>query len=219
MWDEIQKFGPSENPIDVNDPSDIKRIEFVEKEFGLNRQKAIEYLDKRLMGDFARRGYFTKNYGWSVPSKKAINELKAFIGNDEVLEVASGYGMWAKLMQDAGIKVRATDLVKSPHFKVYNPSKKAFTDIEDLSHGDALEKYSSHKVLMMSWPPYDCSLAYETIRSFKGNKLIFVGESKGGCTANDDFFKELNKNWKFIKDIDIPQWAGIHDYLFLYVRK
>ena len=47
----------------------------------------------------------TENYGWAVPAEKAIEKIKTFVVNDKVVEIGSGYGLWAKLMQDAGIQI------------------------------------------------------------------------------------------------------------------
>jgi len=62
-------------------------------------------------------------------------------------------------------------------------------------------------------------MAYETLKAFKGNKIIFVGEGKGGCTGCDNFFQELEKNWTETDYISIPHWLGMHDSLMFFVRK
>ncbi|NHJ86440.1 MAG: class I SAM-dependent methyltransferase, partial [Asgard group archaeon] len=59
--------------------------------------------------DWHRRQNFTQNYAWAVPTRQAIAKLQEFVGNDQVLEVGAGKGAWAKLIQDAGINLVATD--------------------------------------------------------------------------------------------------------------
>jgi len=72
---------------------------------------------------------------------------------------------------------------------------------------------------MMSWPPYNDPMAYESLKKFKGNKLIFIGEDADGCTGCGKFFGLLNSKWNLVKEVEIPQWMGLHDALFLYSRK
>ena len=168
--------------------------------------------------EFIRRRDYANQFGWSVPSKEAIEKIKEFVGNESVLEVGAGRGLWAKLMQDAGISVVPTDYFVSHGIeKEKNP--RTFTEVEKLKHLDAVNKYGDNKVLMLSWPPYNDPMAYETLKNFNGDKLIYIGEGVGGCTADDQFCKLLNELWQEIEIIDIPQWSGIHDYLTLYVRK
>jgi hypothetical protein len=220
LWDDIKKYGPKSNePIDINDP----KIEWLSKRYKQPKEKIIDILkntNRRLVSDYYEKDYFTNQYGWSVPTQEAINDLKEFVGSDTVLEVGSGHGMWAKLMQEAQINVRATDYLSGKGSKVYlgRERDKFFTDIEDISGKEAVQKYNTN-IIMMSWPPCDDPLAFDVLSIFKGNKLIFVGEGKGGCTANSDFFQLLDKNWTLVKEIDIPKWAGIHDRLYLYERK
>jgi len=60
-------------------------------------------------------------------------------------------------------------------------------------------------------------MASDTLRQFRGDTLIYIGEGEGGCTADDMFFDRLDE-WKHIETIDIPQWDGIYDRLSVYQR-
>jgi hypothetical protein len=87
-----------------------------------------------------------------------------------------------------------------------------------MAHKEALEAFGQgHDTLMLCWPPYNDSMAYEALRAFKGAKLIYIGESDG-CNATDAFFKLVEKKWVEVKVINIPQWFGLHDHLFLYKK-
>jgi len=235
LWEEIEKHGPPEGmsrdnyfepspsyspKIDVNNIGEEFK-EFVEflKQKGHNEESIERIINDRHLLSFYKRDFFTKNYSWSIPSKTAIDEIINFIGNDAILEIASGHGVWAKLLQEANVNVKPTDYISSPKRKGYTSDKAYDIDIEDLSANDAIRKYKNFNVLMMSWPPYSEPMAHQALQNFNGNKLIFIGEGEGGCTGDDNFFKELNQNWNLIKEVDIPQWPHIHDYLYLYHRK
>ena len=221
LWDDINKYGPNSPVTSIDDP----RVQFIADSHNISKEQALEYFGKKhtdVIQEYYKRDYFTKNYGWSIPDKKSLQKVKRFIGSDQVLEIGSGYGLWAKLMKDMGINVIATDALSDPEQKKYRPLDKTFTEIENLTHSDAINKYGSANVLMLSWPPYLCSMAAQSIKNFKGNKLIFIGEGSGGCTADDDFFKELDNNWQEVEQIKeflAKRWVGIYDTLTLWKRK
>jgi len=202
LYDELSRFGP-DGP-DWIDPN-AKRYE----------GDAGDDIDRYMKEHYRRRQYIN-NYGWSVPNIEAIEQIKAFVQNDKVIEVGGGLGLWAKLMRDEGINVTVTDNLSSHQEEL---SRDPFIDVKDMSNEAAMSAYGTHGVLMLVWPPYDDPMANNTLKKFLGNKLIFVGEGGYGCTGDDSFFCTLAENWEETDDIDIPQWSGIHDYLTFYVRK
>lgn len=224
LWDEIKKYGPKTQDILPPQKFPYEEGEYenlvkeVQKRMGWSRPEAEQYVN--VFPEHVRREYFTQNYGWSVPSEDSMQELKNFIGNDTVLEVGAGYGLWAKLMQEIGVKIIPTTRKNHPDdlYHVPNPNL-SFTDVEDIESLNSIKKYPNANVLMMIWPPYDDTMAYQSLKSFNGNKLIYVGEGSGGCTGCDKFHGLLNKKWKLVKNINIPRWVGIHDYIMLYERK
>ena len=175
--------------------------------------------NQNLYGDYQRRRNFIHEYGWSVPNEEAINSIKDFVENDSILEIGSGLGTWAKLLQSEGISVTPTDLSLDPKENPYIIEKKPYTNVDQINADKAIKKYGNHKVLMMVWPPYDSPMAYNALKLFAGDKLIFVGEGHGGCTADGNFFNLLESDWNHVENVFIPRWSGIHDSLSLYKRK
>ena len=172
---------------------------------------------KSLM-DWYRRDKYIKDYGWSVPNREAISKINDFIAGEKILEIGAGYGLWAKLLQDEGADIAATDAHSDYYGEKFNPSSKSFTHVESLDALKALEKYGGYGVLMTVWPPYADSMANEAIKNFKGNKLVYVGEGGWGCTGDDDLHCTLENEWSQVERIDIPKWDGIHDAVYLYIR-
>lgn len=224
LWDDIKKHGPkgggmfpTHDTFSYDEGEYENLVQHIQKKFNMSREGAEEYVRGGI--GTSRRDYFINNYGWSVPVQSAITKLKGFVGDNTVLSVGSGYGLWSKLLQDAGINVVATTLAPEEG-DVQMPRKDhSFTDVENLSHSDAINKYPQANVLMMSWPPYSDPMAYESLKNFRGNKLIYIGEGYGGCTGCDDFHNLLENKWKDVGVLDIPQWQGIHDDLRLFVRQ
>jgi len=224
-WEELKMHGPkSRSPIANYDSINWGEgefetlVQYIMNKFNYSKEQAEEYV--KSMPEMYRRDYFIKNYGWSVPTKEAIETLKNFIGNDTVLSVGSGYGLWSKLLQEIGVNAIATTRISEKDRGHMPKHDHFFTDVENIEHLEAVEKYPDAGVLMMSWPPYDEPMAYETLRRFNGNKVIYIGEGMGGCTGCDRFHNRLYNEWKEVEDmhIEIPQWAGINDNVFLYVR-
>ncbi len=194
LWEEIKKNGP----------------------YGIDFSHKFD----KISNEFERRDFFTHNYGWSVPNEESIREIKEFINGDRIIEVGAGYGLWARLLQDIGVNIFPTNKrYKSKQDEKHIPHNIQFTKVEKINNLKALEKYGDFEVLMMSWPPYSGSMAYNSLKAFKGNKLIFIGEGQGGCTGCDKFFKLLYRKWERVKEVSIPQWMGMHDELFLYKRE
>lgn len=81
-------------------------------------------------------------------------------------------------------------------------------------------------------------LAYEALMAYElagGQRVIYVGESSGGCTASGQFHARIGQGcdcwgddgpcgcpdvgpWTRMKELSIPQWDGIHDYVSIYER-
>lgn len=79
--------------------------------------------------------------------------------------------------------------------------------------------------LFLCWPPQG-SLAYRgtcpgyrALRLYKGDRVVYVGEPKGGVTGCDQFFDLLDAEWEEEKIIRIPRYMGLHDQLISYLRK
>lgn len=207
LWEDIEGYGPEGNKLPALE--ELKQIHP-----NINEKS----MQDKLLGDFYRRNYFVNRFGWSVPTKQAIEKLKKFIGTDRVLEIGAGYGLWAKLMQDANIPVTAIDSLKGTGW--YSPkNREPYTTVEHLQHDEALQKYPSHEILMFSWPPYNDAMAYESLKNFKGDKLIYIGEGQGGCTGDEQFCNLIHTEWQEVATVDVPRWRGIHDYIMLFVRK
>ena len=166
--------------------------------------------------NFQKREKYATTIAWAIPSREAIDVITNFVGQETVLEIGAGLGYWAKLLQDKGVSIIPTDN-KEIHWK--HSKQSSYTKVIHAKHTDSIKKYKEATVLFLCWPPYDEPMAEESLRLFKGTRLIYIGENYGGCNATDDFFNLLEEQWLLFKEIYIKQWDGIHDYLSLYERK
>jgi hypothetical protein len=170
-------------------------------------------------------------YAWAVPSEDAI---RAIVECGPVVEIGAGSGYWASLIAQLGGDVVAYDQYEPKNNKDY-PFEQGWFPVQK----GGPEKAAEHpdRALFLCWPPYNSSFALECLKAYQGNTVIFVGEGSGGCTADDDFFRAMGEHvyswgddgeaeerpvsneWEKAKEINIPQWDGIHDYLTIYRRR
>jgi len=153
----------------------------------------------------------TNHYSWAVPNQEAIDYL---VSQSPIIEMGAGTGYWSKLISDSGGEVIAFD--ESPYDNHW--CKNQWYEITKIDSVGILADYPEH-TLFLCWPPYNTSFAYDCLKTYKGNQLIFVGEGCGGCTGDGNFFSLLEEEWEEVCSISIPQWFGMHDYLVSYKRK
>jgi len=160
-------------------------------------------------------------YGFAVPCLEAIERLQNL---SPIVEVGAGSGYWSRLVNKrAGEPVMiATDsfayLTDGSQFgKYWEPDNRI--PIKHLSANVAVEEYKERNVFV-SWPSYDESWAEGMARLIQPSKLlIYIGESEGGCTADDSFFKLMDSDFRRIEDISIPRWESIYDRMYIFERK
>lgn len=163
------------------------------------------------------RDALVAKYAWAIPNDNAI-ELLAGMG--PIIEMGAGNGYWAKLIVDAGGTIEPYDVKPGQHHYNAVPRTVWYPVID--GGPDQITVRHKDWVLLLVWPPYQGALAFDALTRFLevgGKTVVFVGESSGGCTADDRFFELLDARFDEVGDTDIPQWDGLHDYLTVYQRK
>ena len=179
----------------------------------------IEYLSElpvdfnNFSGDniwFGHRAELQKKYSWAIPTDTAID---AILGcSARVVEIGAGNGYWAHLLASRGADVRAYDNgswnIHGDHF--WHQVKRG---------GPGMLRHFPGAVVLICWPPYDDPLAYNVANRIRvGQLLVFIGEGEGGCTGDARFFGVLDDHFECLKTINIPQWYGLHDRLWIYKK-
>lgn len=173
---------------------------------------------------FDQVGYMTRitfvnEASWAIPDIEAIETIADFIGDKIALEVGAGNALWAALLknqfQEKGLNgtIIATDDFSWPN--QYN----CYTEVENLKAEDAVNERPETDVLILIWPPYSKPMAFESLKSFKGDYVVYIGEGEGGCTGDDNFHQCLSDEWENTNGHCIRQWSGINDYISFYIRK
>ena len=52
------------------------------------------------------------------------------------------------------------------------------------------------RTLLMAYPDEDASFAADAVARYGGERLVYVGERRGGCCASDAFFDAMAAGWE-----------------------
>jgi len=190
----------------------LEAFEALHKSLGRSRRTGIGYFG---IDCFEDRSKLCSQYSWAVPTDEAI---KALVNASPLVEIGAGTGYWASLIAAAGGEVLAFDrVVPGPENEYHAGVQHKYHEILIGGPEDAAA-YPEH-TLFLCWPPYDKPMAHEALKHYTGSRLIFVGESEGGCTADWKFFRELDDSWEEEDYVQIPTYQGIHDALWVYKRR
>jgi hypothetical protein len=181
------------------------------------------------------RDALVQEYAWSIPDPGALAFVARHLAPHAV-EIGAGTGYWAWLLSQMGVKMVCYDLYppqltgqnryhspRSTGSRTHQPgdlcleTRDIFYPVQSGNH-EMARNYPDH-TLFLNWPPYDDPMAYDTLRAYTGNKLVYIGEECGGCTGDDKFFELLSQEWEDVADCPIVQWWGIHDSITVYERK
>lgn len=148
-----------------------------------------------------RRNNLVEEYGWAIPNEAAIETILEY---DPILEIGAGRGYWAWCIRQAGGDILPTDIDA--------PFDDEWTPVWEARGQEAVLDYPDWTLLLV-WPPYREFVATEVLGRYEGDTLIYVGEGRGGCTAEDRFHEMLHDEWVRVDTVDIPSYLGIRDRL------
>ena len=169
------------------------------------------------------RNQFTSTFGFAAINKKFVQTLKnEVIKNKKCLEIMAGTGALSKALCDLGVNVISTDNLSWDSFDKYSSWKSLRShNVEKIDFLDAINKYGKNvDFIICSWPPCDepqATIALRKMREVNPNcKMIYIGESQGGCTADDDFFEEWNDVYEPEKTNKcFEKFYGIYDSVYI----
>jgi len=143
-------------------------------------------------------------YAYAIPSPETIGWMSRFCGARPIIELGAGRGYWAGQLSGAGLVIDSyeleppatTDNVSFPRGR--GRQVDAWYPVSDLAA--ARIEASSDYVLFLCWPPgWGSAMAFEALAAYElagGDRLVYVGEPKGGKTGNDAFFDALTERWE-----------------------
>ena len=149
------------------------------------------------MDRYTLRSDFIKTIGFTLISNDWIKPLSQWIGNRKCLEVMAVSGSLSFALQQQGVDIIATDDFSWKYDSSWNNDKNYWTDIENIDAMEAVNKYGKDiNIIIMSWPYMDDTAYRILLNMRKVNSnciMIYIGEGMGGCTADDEFFENIQE--------------------------
>jgi hypothetical protein len=174
---------------------------------------------------FRDRDLIIRKQGFTLLSWDWIDLLADYLEGKKCLEIMAGLGSLSYVLRQMGIYITPTDSFIWKETGGWFNEKDLWLNVEKIDSVEAIKKYGDDlDYVICSWPPYEDNIAYKSLVAMrevnKNLKMIYIGESTGGCTADDDFFASINiledDKIEAINNI-FPSWNWIHDHLELVI--
>jgi hypothetical protein len=158
---------------------------------------------------------FHNIFSWAVPTKEAIQNLCAIFKEHQVIRICSpgaGRALWERLLSDEmkELQIIPSDISTEPEHEYMKVEK--YPGVVPGQHCDAL---------MLIMPHFKTSFDAQCLKQLKFPRIVvFVGEIRGATTGTKKLTKLLDKNYKEILEIELPNCEdekGFDRYLTVYL--
>jgi hypothetical protein len=170
-----------------------------------------------------------ETFAYAVPSPETIKWVAGHCAGRRILEVGAGRGYWAAQLFAEELKIEAFDIqppdrIDNPSFPRRGKHLQTWYEVQDSGQFSGRTQDESDSVLFMCWPPgWGDKMASESLSQFEalgGKRLIYIGEPKGGKTANDSFFSTLSAHWVLESEDSLyVSWWNLNDQAQMWTRK
>jgi hypothetical protein len=155
-------------------------------------------------------------FAWAIPDPDALVFVAEQLGNHAV-EMGAGTGYWAWQLQQLGVEIDAYD--QAPLCEGYNGFHPDGQPYFPVRRGTP-EVLAGYDVpLLLCWPPENEEMAACCLDHYAGNKLVYIGEGRGGHTGNERFFQMLLAEWELVNQFDCVTWPSVSDRVWVLERK
>lgn len=157
------------------------------------------------------REKFIELYGFVLVTEECLAALVAQTKGKRVLDVGSGCGFLAFALEEQGVEVTALDM-EDP--KV-GTSSFGFKQVWKLDVVSAFQPEMAHAydVVILSWPGSGTVAADVARALLPGQILLYMGEWRGGCTAEEGFFELLDgSDWELLE----PESRSLNMYHYRF---
>lgn len=215
-------------------PEDLKEIMLHKAkerlEFAEERKEFINHVNlySSLFEDrerIIRKYYYPILNSFLLQSILDFSELKS-ANKYLIVEHGAGSGYLANLLMQVSLlnnKILQMDAYDKETYLVdgsVNPKfrfeKQYYPVIQDNVKVLKDKRYKDY-TLLLSWPDLKKDFAYNAIKSFVGNKLVYLADPE--LCATEKFHEQLDKNWELIESKVTINYPGINENIFFYTRE
>lgn len=169
-------------------------------------------------------------YAYAIPSPATLRWVADVAQGRPVLEIGSGRGYWAHQLSRIGVPTSAFD--SHPPDRAINAAFPAAAGQTATWHPTATPPSSTadlvaahaEDVLFLCWPPgWENPMASSSLTAYQeagGSLLLYIGEPRGGRTADEAFFDTLEAGWTLLdQDPDYVSWWNLGDTAQCWQRR
>ena len=166
-----------------------------------------------------RRSDLVREFSWTITDPDTV----AFVAEHSrgrMVDPMAGTGYWAWVLAQCGVDVLCYDLNPpdaSHENNHWHRNQAAHTYVAQLPAVDSVALHAD-RTLLLSWPPYGFEGA-TILDAYHGDRVVYVGESEGGCCGDDAMFDRFSDDWEPVAEWVPVQWLGMHDVVKVYDRK
>src|SRR5262249_15426636 len=140
------------------------------------------------------RQRLVRKYCWTIPDPETV----AFVARHAqggLVDPTAGTGYWAYLLGQLGVDVACYDL--NPGVELHNNGWHGDDLYAEVCAKDCAEAAAlpPDRPLFLSWPPYAMNIGARILTAYQGERVIYVGEARGGGTGDDEMPLILDRDW------------------------
>jgi len=200
-------------------------IKLFKKTFGVNSEllptlEEINIISKTDIKNFLFKSIYNQN-SFTVLNHEFLLKIVEIIKINnfkKVVELGSGTSIFSKWLNvylkkdNFEVDVIALDKHEEDYFDIKN----FFFETKNYDAIKHMNEFQEKDILyILGWPSLDTPFAFNVLNNLKfNNKILYIGEQKGGCTADDKFFDNL-KNFKILEIKNYKSFTCIHDQPYL----
>ena len=158
------------------------------------------------------------NISWALLDDNNLKSISEFVENDIVYDLGCGHAFWSDVLNKLyNVKVKCVDINHKYRYD-YVDLKAPYRKIKYVNYKSNMIKCLKiwkPKCLMFIWPTYNDNWAYLYTKNVKPEKIIYIGESEFGCTADQKFHEYIGNNYQIENILINPIWDGIYDKVYL----
>ena len=166
--------------LSVSEYEDLGALRWFERDFGHSDDFKSQYLNQ-----------FRSDFGYLLPTCELMNRLACFLASHrQLIDAGSGSGYLSQELARLGLN--DTIAVDTCDYREHRTTGYTIRQVHRLDvRADATTIVSAKHIgsVLLAWPPLDFPFALRTALAMRQSQiLVYQGEDKGGCTANDAFF-------------------------------